>query len=191
VAGPTGAGKTTTLYAALNFLKTQDRKILTIENPVEQVLSGIQQIDLGHSQSMSMAQALKATLRQAPNVVLIGEMRDAQTAQLAVHAALTGHLVLSSLHAYNAEQVFWRLRHWSIELSAIQQSLQGILTQRLEAKPCSDCDHLASVNCPTCLGYKTIGRTGYFDLFDPQLHGPSILNQAGLNPAQTKPRPIV
>ncbi|MCJ8341000.1 MAG: type II secretion system ATPase GspE [Pseudomonadales bacterium] len=139
VTGPTGSGKTTTLYAGLTGLNTKSRNILTIEDPVEYALEGIGQTPVNEKSQMSFAKGLRAILRQDPDIVMIGEIRDPETAQIAVQASLTGHLVLSTLHTNDSFGAITRLKDIGVEPYLIASSLKGILAQRLVRKLCSEC----------------------------------------------------
>lgn len=139
VTGPTGSGKTTTLYAGLTGLNSKSRNILTIEDPVEYALEGIGQTPVNEKSQMSFAKGLRAILRQDPDIVMIGEIRDAETAQIAVQASLTGHLVLSTLHTNDAFGAITRLKDIGVESYLIASSLKGILAQRLVRKLCNNC----------------------------------------------------
>jgi len=139
VTGPTGSGKTTTLYAALADLNTPERKILTVEDPVEYRLPGINQIQVNDKIDLSFARALRAFLRQDPDVILLGEMRDAETAQIALRAALTGHLVLSTLHTNDAPSAAARLLDMGAPPFLLATSLAGVVAQRLVRRLCPVC----------------------------------------------------
>ncbi len=139
VTGPTGSGKTTTLYAALSRLNDKSRNIVTIEDPIEYYLDGIGQTQVNTKIDMNFARGLRAILRQDPDVVMIGEIRDIETAQIAVQASLTGHLVLSTLHTNNAVSTITRLRDMGIEPFLLSSSLLGVLAQRLVRLLCSHC----------------------------------------------------
>lgn len=139
VTGPTGSGKTTTLYAALSLLNTSDRKLMTIEDPVEYQLGGVQQVQVQPGIGLSFARALRSFLRHNPNVVMIGEIRDLETAQIAVQVALTGHLVLSTLHTNDAATGVTRLLDMGVEDYLIASTCNAILAQRLVRTLCTDC----------------------------------------------------
>jgi len=139
VTGPTGSGKTTTLYAGLTRLNDQTRNIVTIEDPIEYYLDGVGQTQVNTKIKMSFARGLRAILRQDPDVVMIGEIRDLETAQIAIQASLTGHLVLSTLHTNNAISTITRLRDMGIEPFLLSSSLLGVLAQRLVRLLCSHC----------------------------------------------------
>jgi general secretion pathway protein E len=139
VTGPTGSGKTTTLYAALNHLNTIERKILTVEDPVEYQLHGINQIHVKPQIGMDFASALRSILRQDPDVIMIGEMRDVETARIAVQSALTGHLVLSTLHTNDAASGITRMLDMGVEDYLLTSTVNAILAQRLVRTLCSHC----------------------------------------------------
>ena len=190
VTGPTGSGKTTTLYAALNELNTPDRKIITAENPVEYSITGICQAEVRDRIEMTFQRILRAMLRQAPNVILVGEIRDRETAEIAIQAALTGHLVFSTLHTNDAPSAITRLVDMGVQPFLVSSSIQAIMGQRLVRTLCKNCkepyqpeavelqtvgippDAAANVafyrpvGCVECsqTGYK--GRLGIFELME-------------------------
>ncbi|MDA0130347.1 type II secretion system ATPase GspE [Vibrio sp. MarTm2] len=139
VTGPTGSGKSTTLYAGLQELNSNERNILTVEDPIEFDIDGIGQTQVNPKVDMTFARGLRAILRQDPDVVMVGEIRDLETAQIAVQASLTGHLVMSTLHTNTAVGAITRLRDMGIEPFLISSSLLGVLAQRLVRTLCSDC----------------------------------------------------
>ncbi len=139
VTGPTGSGKTTTLYACLNQINRSDRKIITVEDPVEYQLSGINQVHVREDIGLTFAAALRSILRQAPNVVMIGEIRDYETARIATEAALTGHLVFSTLHTNDAPSAVTRLLDIGIQPFLVASSIRGIMAQRLVRNICPSC----------------------------------------------------
>jgi len=139
VTGPTGSGKTTTLYACLNVINKPDKKIITVEDPVEYELPGINQVMVKTDIGMTFAAALRAMLRQAPNIIMIGEIRDAETANIAINAALTGHLVLSTLHTNDAPSAVARLADIGIKRFLIASAVRAVLAQRLVRKLCPVC----------------------------------------------------
>lgn len=178
VTGPTGSGKTTTLYAALSRLDAQHTNIMTVEDPVEYHLDGVGQTQVNPRIDMSFAKALRAILRQDPDVVMIGEIRDLETAQIAVQASLTGHLVLATLHTNDAASAVTRLVDMGVEPFLLASSLLGVMAQRLVRRLCPQCKaphpvplegaadtpHYRPVGCPVCghSGYK--GRYGVYEL---------------------------
>ena len=184
VTGPTGSGKTTTLYAALNLINSVERNIITIEDPVEYRLRGVSQVQVNPKAEVTFASALRSFLRQDPDIMMVGEIRDRETAEIAIQAALTGHLVLSTLHTNDAASSLTRLVDMGVEPFLIASSVTGVLAQRLVRVICGKCkeaDHPAAgllaqlqvgdgsrwfrgAGCPTCkqTGYK--GRVGIFEL---------------------------
>jgi type IV pilus assembly protein PilB len=139
VTGPTGSGKTTTLYATLHTLNTIDRKIITAEDPVEYHLSGINQCQVNHKINLTFPRILRSMLRQAPNVILVGEIRDAETAQIAIQASLTGHLVFSTLHTNDAPNAITRLIDMGVPPFLVATSIQAVVAQRLIRTNCPKC----------------------------------------------------
>jgi type IV pilus assembly protein PilB len=139
VTGPTGSGKTTTLYAALNELNRPDRKIITAEDPVEYYLPGVNQVEVKHSIGLDFARIIRAMLRQAPNIILVGEIRDKETAEIAVQASLTGHLVFSTLHTNDAPSAITRLGDIGVPPFLIASSVIAIMAQRLVRVNCTKC----------------------------------------------------
>ncbi len=139
VTGPTGSGKTTTLYAALNELNRPDRKIITAEDPVEYYLSGINQVEIRHKIGLDFAKVIKAMLRQAPDIILVGEMRDLETAAMGIQASLTGHLVFSTLHTNDAPSAVTRLADMGVPSYLVASSVIAVMAQRLVRVICSRC----------------------------------------------------
>ena len=139
VTGPTGSGKTTTLYSALHQINDAVRKIITIEDPVEYQLKGINQIQVAEKAGLTFARGLRAILRHDPDVVLIGEIRDQETAQIAVQASLTGHMVFSTLHTNDAPGALTRLVDMGVEPYLVASSLEAVIAQRLVRVLCPDC----------------------------------------------------
>ncbi|MDO4574582.1 MAG: ATPase, T2SS/T4P/T4SS family [Planctomycetia bacterium] len=139
VTGPTGSGKTTSLYAALNALNTPDRKIITAEDPVEYYLAGINQVEIKHAIGLDFASVIRSMLRQAPNIILVGEMRDLETAQMGIQASLTGHLVFSTLHTNDAPSAVTRLADMGVPSYLIASSVIAIMAQRLVRTICKKC----------------------------------------------------
>ncbi len=189
VTGPTGSGKTTTLYACLHYMNKPDRKIITVEEPVEYQLSGINQVPVNSDIGMSFPAALRSILRQAPNIIMIGEIRDMETASIAINASLTGHLVLSTLHTNDAPSAVARLVDIGIKPFLVSSSVRAVLAQRLVRKLCQKCREpselteyeakalnielrqvseatiMKPVGCEVCRGKGFKGRMGIFELF--------------------------
>jgi type IV pilus assembly protein PilB len=145
VTGPTGSGKTTTLYSALSFINTPEKNIVTIEDPIEYVMDGINQIQVKHQIGLTFATGLRAVLRQDPDVIMIGEIRDLETLENAVKASLTGHLVLSTIHTNDAASVVTRLMHMGLEPYLIPSCLSLVIAQRLVRKICQNCKEMIDV----------------------------------------------
>ena len=188
VTGPTGSGKTTTLYAGLSSINQSSRNILTIEDPIEYMLPGVGQTQVNTKVDMTFARGLRAILRQDPDVVMVGEIRDIETAEIAVQASLTGHLVLSTLHTNTAIGAVTRLQDMGVEPFLLSSSLLGVMAQRLVRLLCTDCREEYQPNsvecelleltdtthptlyrakgCPSCneTGYR--GRTGIYELIE-------------------------
>jgi general secretion pathway protein E len=164
VTGPTGSGKTTTLYAALSELDAKTRNIMTVEDPIEYDMPGIAQTQVHPKIGLSFAQSLRSILRQDPDVILIGEIRDLETAQIAIQASLTGHLVLATLHTNDSTAAVSRLLDMGVEPFLLSSSLIGVLAQRLVRQRCQTCAPRALMGCDECgqSGYK--GRLGIFEL---------------------------
>ncbi|MGH8809498.1 MAG: GspE/PulE family protein, partial [Noviherbaspirillum sp.] len=167
--GPTGSGKTTSLYAALSQLNAPATNILTVEDPIEYELPGIGQTQVNPRIDMTFAKALRAILRQDPDVIMIGEIRDLETAQIAVQASLTGHLVLATLHTNDAAAAITRLLDMGIEPFLLSSSLLGVVAQRLVRKLCPACkrhdgQQWHAAGCEKCghTGYH--GRVGVYEL---------------------------
>ena len=139
VTGPTGSGKTTTLYSCLHFINRPDRKIITVEDPVEYLLAGINQVQVNETVGLSFAMALRSILRQAPNVIMIGEIRDLETATIAINASLTGHLVFSTLHTNDAPSAVTRLIDIGVKPFLVASSTRALMAQRLVRKVCRKC----------------------------------------------------
>jgi type IV pilus assembly protein PilB len=189
VTGPTGSGKTTTLYSCLNFINRPDRKIITVEDPVEYILAGINQVQVNDIVGFTFATALRAILRQAPNIVMIGEIRDIETASIAINASLTGHLVFSTLHTNDAPGAVTRLADIGVKPFLIASSTRCLMAQRLVRKICKKCiapyvpsdaelralgikqEEMKNANvmkgkgCSNCNGSGHRGRMGIFEIF--------------------------
>ncbi len=169
ISGPTGSGKTTTLYTALSKMDASTHKIITVEEPVEYQLDGVNQIQVHQQIGLSFANALRSILRQDPDIIMIGEMRDGETAQIAVQSALTGHLVLSTLHTNTAAGAIVRLKDMGIEPYLITSALNGVVSQRLVRRLCSHCKQPYT---PTAEDL----REGGFDVAQP--NAPTLLYRA-------------
>ena len=189
VTGPTGSGKTTTLYSCLNFINRPDRKIITVEDPVEYVLAGINQVQVNEIVGFTFAMALRSMLRQAPNVIMLGEIRDIETASIAINASLTGHLVFSTLHTNDAPGAVTRLIDIGVKPFLVASSTRCLMAQRLVRKICKKCaapyeptdaelrslglrrEELKNANvmkgrgCNNCNGSGNRGRFGIFEIF--------------------------
>jgi general secretion pathway protein E len=185
VTGPTGSGKTTTLYAALNILNDRTRNILTVEDPIEYAIDGIGQTQVNPKIGMTFAAGLRAILRQDPDVVMVGEIRDAETAQVAVQASLTGHLVFSTVHTNDAVAAITRLRDMGVEPYLLASTVRAIVAQRLVRRLCPACKRptpigpqeeamfaatglgrpvvFEGVGCPQCNGSGYVGRVGLYE----------------------------
>ena len=161
VTGPTGSGKTTTLYAALAETHSREEKVITIEDPVEYQLPGVVQIPVNEKKGLTFARGLRSILRHDPDRVMVGEIRDAETAQIAVQAALTGHLVFSTVHANSAFDVIGRFMHMGLDLYNVVAALEAVLAQRLMRQRCTAC---GGAGCEACrhTGYK--GRRAVAEL---------------------------
>jgi type II secretory ATPase GspE/PulE/Tfp pilus assembly ATPase PilB-like protein len=184
--GPTGSGKTTTLYAAVERIRTGREKILTVEDPVEYELPGVPQVPVHDKLGMTFANALRALLRQDPDVLLVGEIRDEDTAEIATHAALTGHLVLSTLHTNDAPSALTRLLDLGVAPYLVTSTVEAVLAQRLVRRVCPACTEGVALEpgvqaalglapgdlaraargrgCPDCRGTGFRGRTGIYEL---------------------------
>jgi len=187
VTGPTGSGKTTTLYAAVEMIRTGREKILTVEDPVEYELAGVPQVPVNEKVGMTFAGALRALLRQDPDIILVGEIRDAETAQIATQAALTGHLVLSTLHTNDAPTALTRLLDLEVAAYLVASTVDAVLAQRLVRVICRNCKTQTTpdkavarrmdieglglqriwkgAGCEECRGTGYRGRTGVYELF--------------------------
>jgi type IV pilus assembly protein PilB len=156
VTGPTGSGKTTTLYSCLHYINRPDKKIITVEDPVEYILAGINQVQVSEQVGLTFASALRAILRQAPNVVMIGEIRDLETASIAINASLTGHLVFSTLHTNDAPGAVARLVDIGVKPFLVASSTRCLMAQRLVRKICKKC---AAPYTPTDVEMRSLGIT--------------------------------
>ena len=189
VTGPTGSGKSTTLYTALNCINHPDRKIITVEDPVEYEMSGVNQVQVRREVGMTFSVALRSMLRQAPNIILVGEIRDIETAEIAINAALTGHMVFSTLHTNDAPSAISRLVDIGIKPFLVAAALRAVLAQRLVRRNCPNCKQpyepdekllsslgiradqaldasfMKGVGCGNCNSNGFRGRVGLFELF--------------------------
>ncbi|HEY5909473.1 MAG TPA: ATPase, T2SS/T4P/T4SS family [Verrucomicrobiae bacterium] len=189
VTGPTGSGKTTTLYSCLHFINRPDRKIITVEDPVEYILAGINQVQVNEAVGLTFAMALRSILRQAPNVIMVGEIRDLETATIAINASLTGHLVFSTLHTNDAPSAVTRLIDIGVKPFLVASSTRGLMAQRLVRRVCKQCGapyaptdaerkslsldaantqgatFLKGKGCPNCNNTGFRGRFGIFEIF--------------------------
>lgn len=189
VTGPTGSGKTTTLYSCLHFINKPDRKLITVEDPVEYQLSGVNQVPVRHEVGMTFANVLRSMLRQAPNIIMVGEIRDLETAEISINASLTGHMVFSTLHTNDAPGAVTRMIDIGVKPFLVSTSLRAVMAQRLTRKICPKCKQayvpdpreLRSLNitaqqaanasfargagCENCHGSGYRGRAGIFEIF--------------------------
>ena len=189
VTGPTGSGKSTTLYSALNFINHPDRKIITVEDPVEYEMPGVNQVQVRRDVGMTFSAALRSMLRQAPNIIMVGEIRDRETAEIAINAALTGHMVFSTLHTNDAPSAVSRLIDIGIKPFLVAAAVRAVLAQRLVRRNCPSCrvpfehdekllnslgirsDQIADASfmkgegCVKCNGTGFRGRVGIFEMF--------------------------
>jgi general secretion pathway protein E len=187
VTGPTGSGKTTTLYATLNKINTSEKNIITIEDPIEYQLKGVGQIQVNLKTELTFARGLRSILRHDPDVVMIGEIRDFETVEIAIQASLTGHLVFSTLHTNDAAGALTRLVDMGVEPFLIASSLQAVIAQRLVRTICADCREPIEMDrataaemgllqiegglfrgrgCPSCMGSGYRGRSGIFEILE-------------------------
>ena len=213
VTGPTGSGKTTTLYSAIELIKGIERNVITVEDPVEYQLDLINQVQVQKESGVTFAQALRSILRQDPDVIMVGEIRDRETAETAIQAALTGHLVLSTLHTNDSASAVTRLMDMGVERFKIAASLVGVIAQRLLRKLCANCREnyypssklleelhyngdsrhafARSRGCSECYesGYR--GRVGVYELFECTPDVRTLINSESnldqLRAAQTGP----
>lgn len=190
VTGPTGSGKSTTLYSALNYINHPDRKIITVEDPVEYEMAGVNQVQVRRDVGMTFAAALRSMLRQAPNIIMVGEIRDKETAEIAINAALTGHMVFSTLHTNDAPSAVSRLIDIGIKPFLVAAAVRAVLAQRLVRRNCpncrASCEHderllnslgirldettdasfMKGAGCEKCNGTGFRGRVGIFEMFN-------------------------
>ncbi|RYD68921.1 MAG: type II/IV secretion system protein, partial [Verrucomicrobiaceae bacterium] len=189
VTGPTGSGKTTTLYACLNYINKPDKKLITVEDPCEYQMAGINQVQVNTEIGMTFPAALRSILRQAPNIIMIGEIRDAETANIAINASLTGHLVFSTLHTNDAPGAVARLVDIGVQPFLVSSAVRAIVAQRLVRKICPKCSQpyepseaemqalgldlsqlseatvMKGVGCDLCKHHGYKGRAGIFEMF--------------------------
>ncbi|MDG2345143.1 MAG: ATPase, T2SS/T4P/T4SS family [Opitutae bacterium] len=189
VTGPTGSGKSTTLYSALNCINHPDRKIITVEDPVEYEMPGVNQVQVRRDVGMTFSAALRSMLRQAPNIIIVGEIRDKETAEIAINAALTGHMVFSTLHTNDAPSAVSRLVDIGIKPFLVAAALRAVLAQRLVRRICPNCkqphtpdekllsslgirsdqaldaNFMKGAGCPKCNSTGFRGRVGVFEMF--------------------------
>lgn len=168
ITGPTGSGKTTTLYSLVSMLNRTETKIFTVEDPVEYRIDGITQLQVNAALGLDFAKALRSILRQDPDIILVGEIRDKETAQIAIQAALTGHLVLTTLHTNSAAGALTRLTDMGVEPYLIAATVRGIIGQRLVRTYCGSChgDEARAQGCRTCGGSRFSGRTVAYEILN-------------------------
>jgi MSHA biogenesis protein MshE len=169
VTGPTGSGKTTTLYSALAEINTIDMKLLTVEDPVEYRLPGINQVQVNEKIGLTFSAVLRSALRQDPDVILVGEMRDAETAQIGLRAAMTGHLVLSTLHTRDAAGTLFRLVDMGIQRFMVASSVQAVIAQRLVRRICESCNEIYKPTPQEAEWLEVVGVSG--DQLEKLMHG--------------------
>lgn len=207
VTGPTGSGKSTTLYTALSELNTEDVNIITVEDPVEANLNGINQVQVNPKADLTFSSALRSILRQDPDIIMIGEIRDNETASIAVKASVTGHLVVSTLHTNSAASTITRLADMGIESYLIADSLVGVIAQRLLRRVCPECSTMEPLNefekeelrirpelrdreilvprahigcnCPKCGGAGYFGRVGIYEILPVSMEIKRIISRSG------------
>ena len=194
VTGPTGSGKTTTLYAALNLLNNTEKNILTVEDPIEYSIEGIGQTQINPKVGLTFSQGLRAILRQDPDIVLIGEIRDLETAEIAIQASLTGHLVLATVHTNDSVSAITRMIDMGVEPYLLASTLRGVLAQRLVRKLCTECKVSEKLNddykflkkgsiinsphgCEKCNNTGFKGRIGIFEMFNLSNEIKNLINK--------------
>jgi type II secretory ATPase GspE/PulE/Tfp pilus assembly ATPase PilB-like protein len=192
VTGPTGSGKTTTLYTLLSLLNSIDRNIITIEDPVEYKLDGISQVQVDRNIGLEFANGLRASLRQDPDIIMVGEIRDPETARIAVRASLTGHVVFSTLHTNNSLGAISTLRYMGVQSYLIASSMSLVIAQRLVRRNCNDCtapievdlsvlrdlgfhddyraNFMSGTGCKACYHTGFRGRTGVYEVLEIEEH---------------------
>jgi type IV pilus assembly protein PilB len=173
VSGPTGSGKSTTLYAALNEINSPERNIITIEDPVEYRIPGINQLQVNVKAGLTFANGLKSMLRADPDVIMVGEIRDVDTAKIAVESALTGHLVLSTLHTNDAPSAISRLTEMGIEPFLTSSAVSTVVAQRLVRRLCTHCKRR------TMLSVSSLEKAGFNVAFDLETYEPEGCNRCG------------
>lgn len=204
VTGPTGSGKSTTLYTILNELNDNDKNIITVEDPVEYIMDGINQVNVNNKTGLTFAAGLKSILRQDPDIIMIGEMRDSETAEIAARSAITGHLVLSTIHTNDAASSIMRLIDMGIEPYLAATAIGGIIAQRLVRTICPNCKESYEASnyekevleidknqqiklyrgkgCPSCHGTGYHGRTGVYEIMEiTKEHRELIMNRASVD----------
>lgn len=202
VTGPTGSGKTTTLYAILNELNIESKNIITVEDPVECEIEGVNQVNVNLKAGLTFATGLRSILRQDPDIIMIGEIRDTETAQIAIRAAITGHLVLSTLHTNDAPSSILRLEDMGVQKYLIANAIKGVIAQRLVRKICPKCEEKYEANsyeksilgidkhenlilhkgrgCVYCNNTGYVGRAGIYEIMEiTKKHRDAILNSEG------------
>ncbi|MEX3012094.1 GspE/PulE family protein [Hoeflea sp. TYP-13] len=172
ITGPTGSGKTTTLYSMINEIDCDSVKVFTVEDPVEYRMRGITQVQVNSAIELDFSKTLRTVLRQDPDVILVGEIRDPETARIAIRAALTGHLVLSTLHTNSAAAAFSRLTDMGIESYLLADTVRAVIGQRLLRRGCSTCNGTDTDDCETCGGTNYQGRIATYEILqvDPAVH---------------------
>jgi type IV pilus assembly protein PilB len=173
VTGPTGSGKSTTLYAALNAINSVDKNIITIEDPVEYQLEGVNQLQVNHKAGLTFPTGLRSMLRADPDVIMVGEIRDGETARIAVESALTGHLVLSTLHTNDAPSAITRLTEMGIEPFLTSSAVDCVVAQRLARRLCNTCKRR------TMLSVDALREAGFNAAFDVEAYEPQGCGRCG------------
>jgi type IV pilus assembly protein PilB len=174
VTGPTGSGKTTTLHSCLSFKASEPLCVITLEDPVEYEIPGVRQVHINHSHGVTFATGLRSSLRQDPDVIMVGEIRDRETAEVAIHTALTGHLVLSTLHTNSALEAIPRLIDMGVDSYLLASTLSLVIAQRLVRNICDDC---SGDGCDTCrhTGYK--GRSLIVEAYEPDQYMKELITK--------------
>ena len=179
VTGPTGSGKSTTLYTGLSMLNEDDTNIITVENPVEMVIHGITQVNINEKAGLTFASVLRSILRQDPDIIMVGEIRDKETAEIAASAAITGHLVLSTIHTYNAASSVVRLIDMGVEKFMVSSSLLGVIAQKLVRKLCPYC-RVPRKATESELGMLGMPLDADVTIYDPKQGGCERCNGVGI-----------